>query len=250
MTCPGEPADRPFGKYEIPAMIGVLFAYKSPNVPVNVKNGMRPPKQAISPSVVRKFIRPSACGLHHGPMLRPPSPTPLNTISHEYSNVSSFRNCWSFAPPSLENRQVWRFAKPAQNGGTTFWSSIVMNAGKLLFTVRIEVGQLSNTRSWIFAPFGGVVANAEAARQQPASARTRVVIRLMGVSPKMKVGQAHHSLRVRRCQRDVGLRRRGRGPGGAAGPTHVPCPGPGRPHSGRAAPRHEGGGGGTALSVP
>src|SRR5262245_14402384 len=84
----GEPADRPFGKYEIPAMMGVLFTYRSPKLPVNGKNGMRPPKQAISPSVVRRFIRPSACGPHQGDRLRPPSPTPLSTISHENSNVS------------------------------------------------------------------------------------------------------------------------------------------------------------------
>src|ERR1043165_3737939 len=87
----------------------------SPNAPVNEKNGMRPPKQAISPSVVRQLKRPSASGENHGDMLSPPSPTPFNTIVVEYSNASAFWN-WIALTPSVEKRQVCRFAKPEHWG--------------------------------------------------------------------------------------------------------------------------------------
>src|SRR5260221_4126327 len=118
----------------------------SPNAPVNEKNGMRPPKQAISPSVVRQLKSPSASGENHGDRLRPPSPTPLSTTVLEYSNASAFWN-WIALIPSVEKRQVWRFANPthcASVGG--FWSEIWIRPGKRLLVVRTEVGQSLNTR--------------------------------------------------------------------------------------------------------
>jgi hypothetical protein len=99
----------------------------------------RPPKQAISPSVVRTLNRPSGSGDHHGARLKPPSPTPFSVIVAEYSNVSPFRN-WIGSTPFVEKRHVCRLAKPAQNGGTTFWSSIEIRPGNKLLTVRTETG--------------------------------------------------------------------------------------------------------------
>src|SRR5215467_4329417 len=88
--------------------------------------------------------------------------------------------------PLVENRHVCMFAKPAQNGGIVFWSSMTIAPGNVLVTLRIETGQSLNTRACTTALFGSGVANAVAARQAPATASVRVVIRLMGVSPMMK----------------------------------------------------------------
>src|SRR5262249_1082065 len=118
---------------------------------------MRPPKQAISPSVVRTLKRPSASGLYHGESERPPSPTPLSTSVQLYSNASPFRN-WIALTPSVENRQVWRLANPAQNGATLFWSLISIEPGKALFVFRTETGQSLKTRRWRTALLGTGVA--------------------------------------------------------------------------------------------
>src|SRR5262245_9093944 len=131
---------------------------------------MRPPKQAISPSVVRTLNKPSGSGDHHGARLKPPSPTPFSVSVHEYSNVSPLRN-WMGSTPLVENRHVCRFAKPAQNGGTGFWSSMTIEPGNELLTFRTETGQSSNTRVCTTALFGSGVANADAARHTPASAK-------------------------------------------------------------------------------
>ena len=113
---------------------------------MKLKNGMRPPKQAISPSVVRTLNRPSASGDHQGERLKPPSPAPFSTRVAEYSNASLLEN-WMGLIPSAEKRQVCMFAKPAQAGcGGWFWSSIWINPGKAFVMLRIEIGQSSNTR--------------------------------------------------------------------------------------------------------
>src|SRR6516164_7092405 len=195
-----------------------------PNAAVNEKNGRRPPKQAISPSVVRQLNRPSGSGDHQGARLRPPSPpTPVIMYVHEYSNVSPFRNPIGFTP-SVENRHVCMFAKPAQNGGTLLSSAITIAPGNALVGVRVEVGQSLNTRRCSTALFGSGVANAVAARHAPANASARVVIRLMGMSPTMK-GEGRLTTRCGpKCsQRPVGLRRKGRGSERRIGP--VTCPG-------------------------
>src|SRR5262245_35687228 len=183
---------------------------------------MRPPKQAISPSGVRTLNRPSGSGDHHGARLRPPSPVPFSTIVHEYSNVSPFRNPIG-STPFVENRHVCRFAKPAQNGGTTFWSSIWITPGNVLVTFRTDTGQSLNTRVCTTALFGSGVANAVAARHAPANASDRVVIRLIGdVSEDERCGQAHHSLRFDCSQRHVLPASRGRGSERRVGPRRRP----------------------------
>src|SRR5215831_20929072 len=147
---------------------------------------MRPPKQAISPSVVRQLNRPSASGENHGDMLKPPSPPmPVIVYVQEYSNVSPLRN-WMGSVPFVENRHVCMFAKPAQNGGTELSSAIWIVPGNELVELSVDVGQSLNTRRCSTALFGSGVANAVAARQTPAKASERVVIRLMGMSPTMK----------------------------------------------------------------
>src|SRR5262245_4983450 len=169
---------------------------------------MRPPKQAISPSVVRTLNRPSASGDHHGPRFRPPSPMPSSSSEHEYSNVSLLWNSTALMP-SVEKRHVCRLAKPAQNGcGGWFWSLIAIEAGNELVMFRIEIGQSLNTRAWTTALFGSGVANAEAqVRHAPASASARVVIRLMrDVSKAVKVGRLTTRC-VTSSQRPGGLRR-------------------------------------------
>src|SRR5882762_209957 len=181
----------------MPIWIGVLLTYTRPNAPVNVKNGIRPPKQAISPSVVRTLNRPSASGENHGDILRPPSPTPLSTSVQEYANASAFWN-WIALTPSVEKRHVCRFAKPAHSGcGGWFWSEITIEPGNAFAGVRMEIGQSSNTRVWRTALFGSGVANAAVASARPAAnARAVVVIRLMRDVSKMNGGQAHNSLRI------------------------------------------------------
>jgi hypothetical protein len=131
---------------------------------VNGKNGVDA-ETAISPSVVRTLNRPSTSGENHGDMFRPPSPPPLRTRFAEYSNVSPFWNGIAFTP-SVEKRQVCRFAKPEQSGwGGTFWSSITIDPGNALTVVRVEIGQSLNTRVCNTALFGSGVASAGAAAQ-------------------------------------------------------------------------------------
>src|SRR5262252_967551 len=115
---------------------------------------MRPPKQAISPSAPSFTLnRPSASSENQGDMLRPPSPTPFSTSVQEYSNVSPFTN-WMELTPSVEKRHVCRFANPAQNGATAFWSSIVIEPGNELIVLRTDTGQSLNTRVCSTALFG------------------------------------------------------------------------------------------------
>src|SRR5689334_22744971 len=119
---------------------------------------MRPPKQAISPSVVRTLNRPSASGEYHGDRLRPPSPGPLRMTFAEYWNASPFRN-WIGFVPSVEKRQVCRFAKPT-HWASGSWSLITIDPGNALIGVRTESGQSLNTRRCSTALFGTGVAEA------------------------------------------------------------------------------------------
>src|SRR5262252_8133858 len=126
---------------------------------------MRPPKQAISPSVSLTLKRPSVSAPNHGDRFKPPSPPrPSSTSVQEYSNASPFRN-WIALTPSVENRHVCRFAKPAHNGcGGSLSSLITIEAGNEFVVFRIEIGQSLNTRRWSTALFGSGVANAVHAR--------------------------------------------------------------------------------------
>src|SRR5262252_4521334 len=111
-----------------------------PNAAVKLKKGMRPPKQAISPSVERTLNKPSASGDHQGARLSPPSPPrPLRVNVQEYSKVSPLLNAIGFTP-SVEKRQVCMLANPAQNGAILFSSSMTIEPGNELVVLRVEIG--------------------------------------------------------------------------------------------------------------
>src|SRR5262249_14371062 len=173
---------------------------------------MRPPKQAISPSVVRTLNKPSASSENHGDIDKPPSPTPFSNSVHAYATVSPFRK-WIEFTPSVEKRHVCRFANPAQNGATVFWSSIWIEAGNEFVVLRTETGQSLNTRRCSTALFGSGVANAAEASTRHAAARTeaRVVIRLMSDVSKDERWAGSPLAAGHRSQRRRGLRRDGRG---------------------------------------
>src|SRR5258705_11872461 len=58
--------------------------------------------------------RPSTYGAHHGAKRRPPSPWPAPAIvtSAPKRNLEVLLNTAADAPPSSENDQLWRLAKP------------------------------------------------------------------------------------------------------------------------------------------
>jgi hypothetical protein len=70
----------------------------------------------------------------------------LSTTVAEYSNPSAFWN-WRALTPSVEKRQVCRFANPAHcgcDGG--FSSSMLISPGNAFVVLRMEIGQSLNTR--------------------------------------------------------------------------------------------------------
>src|SRR5215831_11024073 len=86
-----------------------------PKAAVKLKNGIRPPKHAISPVVQFSMNLPSASGDHHGARRSPPSPCvslPSMFTSAQKRYALQFSNLFLDTPPSSEKLQVWRFAKP------------------------------------------------------------------------------------------------------------------------------------------
>src|SRR5262245_620465 len=132
---------------------------------------------------MRTLNLPSVFCPYQGETRRPASPplapSPVRTISAEIRKSALLLNAAPVAPPSDDSVQVWRLANPPH---PRWSSSIEMEDGKLLTTVKVENEQSLKTRSVMFAPLTCGVAAAAMTGTSITVRRARLmsVIRLIG----------------------------------------------------------------------